>query len=147
MPLVYADINCFQRSFDDFTQLAIQMEAIACQEVFRQVEAEEIDLAWSFVHQDEAGFCPLEDRKPEVLRLSLFCRIRIPPLPEIYQQAFGFQQREVGLSAKDAAHLAAACYARSDFFLTCDKRFLKQARRLGVEPFILNPVEYVQGGH
>ena len=33
-PLVYLDYNCFQCGFDDPAQVRIQMEALACQEVF-----------------------------------------------------------------------------------------------------------------
>jgi|GEM_PF-5964085 len=34
MGLVYLDCNCFQRGFDDPGQVKIQMEALACQEIF-----------------------------------------------------------------------------------------------------------------
>ena len=34
MDLIYLDYNCFQRGFDDPRQIRIQMEALACQEIF-----------------------------------------------------------------------------------------------------------------
>ena len=34
MDLVYLDYDCFQRGFDDPRQVRIQMEALACQEIF-----------------------------------------------------------------------------------------------------------------
>ncbi len=38
MELIYLDYNCFQRGFDDPRQMRIQMEALACQEVFLKAE-------------------------------------------------------------------------------------------------------------
>lgn len=40
MDLVYLDYNCFQRGFDDPRQARIRMEALACQEIFEQAEAD-----------------------------------------------------------------------------------------------------------
>ena len=144
MEVVYLDINCFQRSFDDFSQSRIKEEAEACQQIFKQAESLQIKLVWSFMHQDETDLCPWSDRKLEVFRLSHLCQIRIPPADLIQQKSLFFQKQEAGLSVKDAIHLAASCYAQANYFLTCDKRFLNQAKRLRVEPHILNPVEYVQ---
>jgi hypothetical protein len=43
--LLYLDYNCFQRGFDDPQQIRIQMEALACQEIF--VRAEGVVCSWS----------------------------------------------------------------------------------------------------
>jgi hypothetical protein len=40
MTLIYLDYNCFQRGFDDPRQVRIQMEAVACQEIFTQAQKE-----------------------------------------------------------------------------------------------------------
>ncbi len=52
MNLIYLDYNCFQRGFDDHRQIRIQMEALACQEIFNRTEREELQLVWSFMHED-----------------------------------------------------------------------------------------------
>jgi hypothetical protein len=38
MDLIYLDYNCFQRGFDDPRQIRMQMEALACQEIFTRAE-------------------------------------------------------------------------------------------------------------
>lgn len=58
MDLIYLDYNCFQRGFDDTTQIRIRMEALACQEIFYRAEKSEIQLIWSFMHEDETILCP-----------------------------------------------------------------------------------------
>lgn len=45
MKLIYLDYNCIQRGFDDFRQIKIHLEALACQEVFARAERKEVDLA------------------------------------------------------------------------------------------------------
>jgi hypothetical protein len=62
MDLIYLDYNCFQRRFDDPSQIRIQLEALACEEIFLRAEIEEIQLAWSFMHADETLLCPFPNR-------------------------------------------------------------------------------------
>jgi hypothetical protein len=44
MSLIYLDYNCFQRGFDDPRQVKIQMEALACEEIFFRAERKNIRL-------------------------------------------------------------------------------------------------------
>ena len=120
------------------------MEALACQEIFTRAEQQaDLELVWSFMHQDETILCPFPDRKIEALRLARLCQRKIGPEQAIYDQAKQFQQQEQ-LSAKDAIHLACAVYAKADLLITCDDRFLKQAQRLNLQIKIVNPVDYVR---
>ena len=143
MDLIYLDYNCFQRGFDDPQQIKIQMEALACQEIFVRAEKDEVRLAWSFIHEDETILCPFPERKYEVLRLAILCKVRVGPEEKINNLAKSLQKKG-GLSAKDAIHLACASYIDADFFLTCDDRLIKQAKRLKFEIVIINPVDYIR---
>ena len=142
MSLIYLDYNCFQRGFDDPQQIRIQMEALACQEIFTRAADSEIELAWSFMHEDETVLCPFPERKYEILRLATLCKLRVGPEEEIHRLAQLFHE-EGRLSVKDAVHLACACYIKADFFLTCDDRLINQARRLQLEMATMNPVDYI----
>ena len=145
MTLLYLNYNCFQRSFDDPAQIRIQLEAVACQEIFTRAENDaDIQLVWSFMHQDETILCPFPDRKIEAFRLSRLCQQRVGPEREIYDRAKQYQQR-AHLSAKDAVHLACAVHVQADILITCDDRFLKQAKRLNLDIEIINPVDYFRG--
>lgn len=143
MDLVYLDYNCFQRSFDDPYQVRVQMEALACQGIFALAEQDAIQLIWSFMHEDETILCPFPARKHEALRLATLCKVRLGPEEEIYTLANTFQKAG-NLSAKDAVHLACAVHSKANFFLTCDDRLLKSARKLALVPKILNPVDYIR---
>jgi len=143
MDLIYLDYNCFQRGFDDPQQIRIRMEALACQEIFVRAEEGEVRLVWSFMHEDETLLCPFPERKYEIFRLATLCKVRVGPREEIYKLAKSFEKEE-GLSAKDAVHLACASHACANFFLTCDDILIRRAERLKLEMKILNPVDYIR---
>ena len=143
MDLIYLDYNCFQRGFDDPLQTRIQMEALACQDIFIRADAGEVQLVWSFIHQDETIICPFPERKYAVIGLASLCKIRLGPEAEIYQLAQSFQQSK-NLSAKDALHFACAVHIQADFFLTCDDNLRKKAQQLNQPIAIMNPVDYIR---
>lgn len=125
MDLIYLDYNGFQRGFDDPRQIRIQLEALACQEIFFRAEAGQVQLIRSFMHQDETIICPFPERKYEVARLAALCKIRIGPQEEIYKLGKSYQS-EAGTSSKDALHLACAVFTKADFFLTCDDKLINR---------------------
>jgi len=141
--LIYLDYDCFQRGFDNPRQIKIQLEALACEEIFAKAERKEVKLVWSFMHEDENILCPFIDRRIEVSKIALLCELRVGPKKEIYQLAKNFQQK-AKLSSKDAIHVACSCFAKSKYFLSCDDRLIKQAQKLNLEMRIMNPVEYVR---
>lgn len=143
MDLIYLDYNCFQRAFDDVHQVRIQMEALACEEIFRRSEQKMVRLIWSFMHEDESNLCPFADRKFEALRLGLLCDVDVTPTPSIQTTANTFVRQE-GLAAKDAVHLACAVSVRATHFVTCDEQFLRQSRRLKLRIAIMDPVDYIR---
>jgi predicted nucleic acid-binding protein len=143
MDLIYLDYNCFQRRFDDPSQIKIQLEALACEEIFLRAEIEEIQLAWSFMHEDETLLCPFPNRLNVAFILSTLCKMRIGPVEQIYESALEFQRRSK-MTSKDAIHLACAHFIKADYFLSCDNRLVSQAKKLGLEMTILNPVEYIR---
>ncbi len=142
MDLLYLDYNCFQRDFDDSSQTRICMEALACQEIFARAEAGEIQLVWSFMHDDESALCPFPERKYEALRLASLCKIQVGPEEQVRDLAKSFEA-QAGLSAKDAIHLACASYCNAAYFLTCDDELIKRAQQLPIGKKVINPVQYI----
>ena len=143
MDLVYLDYNCFQRRFDDPSQIRIQIEALACQEIFNRAETQAVQLIWSFMHEDETLLCPFPERQEFALELSTLCQIRIGPEDAIYSLAQGLIQQGK-FSAKDIVHVACAVYAQANFFLTCDDALVRQAKKLVLACEVMNPVDYIR---
>ena len=143
MALLYLDYNCFQRGFDDPRQVRIQMEALACQEIFTHAETGQVQLIWSFMHEDETRFCPFPERKYAVLRLAVLCQVRVGPTEEIRQSARVFQQ-DAGVAPKDALHLACASVGGADSFLTCDDDLIHKVKTLNLKFAVMNPIDYIR---
>jgi hypothetical protein len=112
---------------------------------FFRAEIEEIQLAWSFMHEDETLLCPFPNRLNVAFILSTLCKMRIGPEDEIYASALEFQRR-CNLTSKDAVHLACAHFIKADYFLSCDNRLVKQAKKLELDMVISNPVDYIRLG-
>lgn len=108
-----------------------------------RAEEGRIDLVWSFMHEDETILCPFPERQLAAWRLSTLCHCRVGPKEEIISLAQTFQQ-QASLTGKDALHLACACSARADFFLSCDDRLIKQAGRLDLKMKLANPLDFVR---
>ncbi|GET41816.1 type II toxin-antitoxin system VapC family toxin [Microseira wollei] len=143
MDLLYLDYNCFQRRFDDPQQTRIQIEALACQEIFNRAAVQIVQLVWSFMHEDETTLCPFPDRKEIVLGLATLCQVRFCPDEPIYQLAQTFLQAG-RFSARDAIHLACAVQVGADYFLTCDDDLSRQAQSLQLNIKVMNPVDYIR---
>jgi hypothetical protein len=143
MDLVYLDYNCFQRRFDDPGQTRIQIEALACQEIFNRAESKTVQLIWSFMHEDESLLCPFPERRDFALELSTLCQIRIAPEETIYTLAQALL-RQGNFSAKDILHVACAVHAQADLFITCDDALLRQTRKLTLSFEVMNPVDYIR---
>jgi predicted nucleic acid-binding protein len=45
---------------------------------------------------------------------------------------------------KDAIHLAAAEYIKTNLFLTCDDNLIKQGIKLNLKIEIMNPIDYIR---
>ena len=143
MQTVYLDYNCFQRPFDNPLDIRIQIEALACMEIIHRAEEGQIDLVWSFMHDDESRQCPFPERRAEMQQLSTLCRKRQRPTEQIRNVALRFGD-EQNLSAKDALHLAAAVEAGAGVMVSCDDVFLHRAKRIGLEIALMNPVDYIR---
>ena len=83
MDLLYPDYNCFQRGFDDPSQIRIRMEALACEEIFLMAEDKRIEMVWSFMHEDETNLCPFPDKIDKVAACLFSARESLVPRKRI----------------------------------------------------------------
>ena len=139
---LYLDYNCFQRNFDDYRQLRIRMEAVACEAIFGKAEAGVLDLAWSFIHEDENHECPYREICEQVKELSKLCKVKIAPNETIRKKASDIVLK-YRLGAKDALHLACALYSHADMFITCDDEIKKKTGGKLDKMLVINPAEYI----
>ncbi len=60
---IYLDICCFNRPFDDQSQLRIRLESEAKLKIQTDIQAGNFDLVWSYILEGENEANPFEERK------------------------------------------------------------------------------------
>jgi predicted nucleic acid-binding protein len=135
---VYLDTCCYNRPYDDQTQLRIELETKAKLFIQQQIIENKISLAVSIILEYENNDNPYELRKTMIKKFFENASSYIDESDEVVNTALALTEK--GIKAKDASHLACAICAKCDYFLTTDDRLLKfNDDRIR----IVNPVDFV----
>jgi predicted nucleic acid-binding protein len=140
--LLYLDLNCFNRPFDDQSQDRIARETAAAFSVLQRIIDGTDHLAWSAVLEFENSQHPLMDRRTEIARWAQRAIVNVAISDQVSARAQTLT--EAGFGALDAAHVACAEAAACDCFLTCDDRLIRRARHVQLAVRVQNPIEYVE---
>lgn len=139
---VYLDNCCFNRPYDDQSQIRISLETQTKLYVQDLVKKREIELAASYVLWYENSQNPYETKRraiSEFLQNNSTEYIEADKAGLIKSKAEEIMK--TGVKMKDAYHVACAVYASCDCFLTTDDRLLKYKTD---EIQIINPVDFVR---
>ena len=139
---VYLDNCCFNRPFDDQSQMRIKLESEAKLEIQDRIRKGQLELAWSYILDLENSANPFDDRKNAIAEWRDLAKRDTNETPEIIASATELQSQ--GLKEKDSLHLGCAITLECDQFFTTDEGILKK-RSLISEIAVLNPVEYIMG--
>ena len=140
--LLYLDLNCFNRPFDDQSQSRVAKETQAVFSILERIENGTDQLTWSAVLTFENSQHPLEDRRNEIARWKQRASAHVGITGAVAERAQ--ELVDAGFHAFDSAHLACAETASCDRFLTCDDRLLRRAGRVQLMVEVQNPVNYVE---
>ena len=142
-PLVYLDVCCLNRPFDDQRQARIRLEAEAVRAVLAAVADGDVRWLGGEVLDAEIARNPDAERRRQVQALAALAPERVTLVEVDRQRARGLVEAQLGTF--DALHLAGAEARRADVLLTTDDRFVRRAAR--VDPAspvrVLNPVTWV----
>ena len=140
--LLYLDLNCFNRPFDDQSQDRIAQETAAVFVILQRISDGVDRLVWSAILTFENAQHPLADRRIEIARWAQRAVVNVAVTQQVATRARTLTRE--GFRPLDAAHLACAEAAACDRFLTCDDRVIRRARRVQVGLRVQNPRDYVQ---
>lgn len=141
-PLIYLDNCCFNRPFDDQSQISIQLETHAKLHVQRNIIDGAYALAWSYILDFENSKNPYPDKRSLISMWKHLASVNISEETEAILQCAS-RIVEVGGKTFDALHISCAEAAKCDHFLTTDKRLRKLAPKLPVKVSILTPIEFI----
>ena len=125
--LIYLDVCCLNRPFDDQTQERIRLEAEAVLLILARCQSGEWQLLSSEIVDWEISRIPDEERREKVSFLASLAVTEVSVTEKIECRAKELGQ--LGFKAYDALHLACAEEGKAQVFLTTDDRLLRKAKR------------------
>ena len=135
---VYLDNCCYNRPYDDQTQLRIELETKAKLHIQQQIVEKKLTLVSSVILEFENNDNPYDLRKIVIKNFLKNASEYVDNSEMVLSLA-----REIttkGIKTKDASHLACAIAAKCDYFLTTDNKLLKyKDNRIQ----IINPLEFI----
>ena len=135
---IYLDNCCYNRPYDDQTQLRIELETKAKLYIQHQIVEKEFKLVSSIILEFENDHNPYYIRKTVIGDFIQHAAEYIDETEEIVTLAS--EIRKSGIKPKDATHLACAIHAKCDYFITTDDKLLKyKDDRIT----IINPIDFI----
>lgn len=138
---IYMDNCCFNRPYDDQSQLSISLDAQAKLHIQEMIKSKKLELATSYVLNYENSQNPYAVRRQAIRQfISQNSSAHIDEKEKEQLQPLIQEIMENGIKVKDASHVASAILAGCECFLTTDKRLLKyRTDRLQ----LMTPVEFI----
>lgn len=136
---LYLDNCCFNRPFDDQTQIKISLESQSKLAVQAMILQGQHELVWSYMLEYENAQNPFDIRKESIIKWKNIASVNIKENENIINTAESFVLK--GLKPKDAIHVACAIDAFCDYFLTTDIGILKKNIE-GIK--IINPIDFIR---
>lgn len=125
---IYLDNCCFNRPFDDQSQIRIRIETEAKLKIQEEVRSGKIQLIWSYILDYENNRNPYIERKVRINGWKKYAIQDIEENPEVLKTANLLKQ--IGIQKIDSLHIACAIFAECDYFLTTDDKILQRADQI-----------------
>lgn len=138
---IYLDNCCFNRPFDDQSQLRIRLESEAKLKIQTDIQAGNLDLVWSYILEAENEANPFEERKRAIREWKNYAIMNFDEETAILDKANMLNQ--IGLRSKDALHISCAISAGCQYFLTTDDKILNK-NVLIEELTIIDPIGFIR---
>ena len=135
---IYLDICCYNRPFDDQSQMKIRLETEAKLYIQAAVKDNKYLLVWSYMLDFENSNSPYEDRQNSVALWENIAHENCPSSVEVL--LLGKEIMKFGIKEMDSLHIACAVINGCDYFITTDKKLLNKSI---AEIKIISPVNFI----
>jgi len=135
---IYLDNCCFNRPYDDQSQLKIELETKAKLKIQEMIVSGELEFIVSYILEQENDENPYLERKIAIEDFFKYAVVDLDETKDIIEIAE--TAKSTGLKTKDSLHVACAIIANCNYLITTDKRFLKyKDDRIK----LLNPMQFL----
>ena len=121
---IYLDICCFNRPFDDQSQLLIRLQTEAKLYIQEAIRQGIYDLVWSGVMDLENLANPDEERREAIGDRKALATVKVVTDNQV--EAVAEELALLGVKPMDALHAASAIIASTDWLLTTDRALLRK---------------------
>ena len=138
---IYLDNCCFNRPYDDQSQLTVSMEALAKLSIQQDIRNNNADLVTSYILVAENTANRFEEKRKDIQKfIDKYTNTYVSEKSADMVKNIAIDIMNTGIKLMDACHVACAIIAGCDYFISTDKRLLKyQSDRIK----IVNPISYV----
>jgi predicted nucleic acid-binding protein len=138
MIIIYLDICCYNRPFDDKSQVSIQLESNAKLFIQKEILNGAYELIWSFMLDHENKFNPHKEQRKNIQEWKNKANSYIVPSEIIFKKSMELESK--GIHKNDVIHIACAINSNADYFITTDYDLIKKQIN---EIKIINPIEFI----
>lgn len=141
MKRVYLDNCCYNRPYDDQTQVRISLEAQAKMEIQRMIKNHQLELVTSYMTEYENAQNPNVSNRTNISEFQKeYATAYVAGSTDEKVRQIANKIEETGIKHKDACHAACAILAGCEYLLTTDDRLMKyQDHRIK----IMNPTQFI----
>jgi len=125
---LYLDNCCFNRPFDNQSQIRIRLETEAKLKIQEEIRAGKFNLVWSYILDYENNRNPYQERKIQIKRWKWYAVEDVEENSAVIEAAKKLSKK--GFHKIDSLHIACAIVSRCEYFLTTDDHILKRVRLL-----------------
>lgn len=138
---IYLDNCCFNRPFDDQSQLRILLESEAKLKIQENIRLSKYKLVWSYILDYENSKNPFRERREQIIKWKRYSLDDINEDVELLKISTAIMKK--GIKKIDSLHIACAIKANADYFLTTDDSVIKKARFIqNIQ--ILDPIGFIK---
>ena len=135
---LYLDNCCFNRPFDDQSQLKVRLETEAKLFIQQGILVGRHELVWSYILDFENRQNPYINRYSAINDWKSIANIHCVETEDII--LFAESLFSSGIKVKDALHISCAVHSNADYFITTDKKLLNTTIQ---EIKIINPLMFI----
>jgi hypothetical protein len=138
---IYLDNCCFNRPYDDQSNLRVRLEAEAKLRIQEEIRDDSYELIWSYMLDYENSKNPFKERREQIAQWRIYATENILESLEVIEMAKGLQVFKI--KKMDSLHIACAIQANATYFLTTDDGILKKAT--GIQNIrITDPIGFIK---
>lgn len=138
---VYLDMCCYNRPYDDQSQLKVSLETQAKLHIQALIRQKRMELAASYMLRYECSQNPFEMRRNAILDFidaNAQYYVDTDRLHDVEEKAA--EMIRAGVKYKDACHVASAILSGCSYFVSTDIRLLKHKRD---DIKMVNPIDLI----